>query len=212
MRIFAALTAAMLVLGTTPWALADDAPAKEGGQVGDSAPVARQATEDSATPSRADQLDTLFAQLKAARSDDEATAIEKRIATIWLDSGSDTVDLLMGWTEDALHQKDYSLALDYLDRILTLRPDYAEGWNTRATVEYLKDDYGRSMADLERTLKLEPRHFGALIALGTILQDLGQDKRALDVYRHVIDLDPHLDNVRDAIKDLTNKGADGRDS
>jgi tetratricopeptide (TPR) repeat protein len=211
MRILAALTAAMLVLGTTPWALADDAPTKESGQVGTGAPTTRLATEDAATPSRADQLDTLFKQLKAAKSQAEATSIENSIAAIWLKSGSDTVDLLMTWTEDAIHQKNYSLALDYLDRVITLKPDYAEGWNTRATVEYLKDDYGRSMADIERTLKLEPRHFGALVGLGTILQDIGQDKQALEVYRYVIGLDPHLDNVRDAIKDLTDKGADGRD-
>jgi tetratricopeptide (TPR) repeat protein len=211
MRILAALTAAMLVLGGTPWAWADDAPTKGGGQVGDSTATARQATEDSATPSRADQLDALFTQLKAAKSEAEATSIENRIAAIWLKSGSDTVDLLMTWTEDAVHQKNYSLALDYLDRIITLKPDYAEAWNTRATVEYLNDDYGRSMADIERTLKLEPRHFGALVGLATILQDLGQDKEALTVYRYVIGLDPHLDTARDAIKDLTDKGADGRD-
>ncbi|HVZ13164.1 MAG TPA: hypothetical protein VG894_01775 [Bauldia sp.] len=212
MRILAALAAAMLAFGALVPARADDAPPKVDGRVGDTPPVTRQATEDAAGLSRADQLDALFKRLKAAGSEAEATSIENSIATIWLKSGSDTVDLLMTWTEDAIHQKDYSLAMDYLDRVLTLKPDYAEGWNTRATVEFLNEDYGRSMADIERTLKLEPRHFGALVGLGTILRDLGQDKQALEVYRYVIGLDPYLSNVRDAIKDLTDKGADGRDS
>jgi len=211
MRILAAITAAMLALGATPLAWADDAPAKEDGRVGDLAPVAREAPQDATQLSRADQLNALFKQLKGAGSEDEATKIENSIAAIWMKSGSDTVDLLMTWTEDAVHDKNYGLALDYLDRVVTLKPDYAEGWNTRATVEFLNDDYGRSMADIERTLKLEPRHFGALVGLGTILQDIGEDKQALKVYRYVIDLDPHLTNVRDAIKDLTDKGADGRD-
>ncbi len=202
----------MLALGSMPPAWADDAPSKADGRVGDAAPVTREAPQGGATLSRADQLDALFTQLKNAKSEDEATSIENKIAAIWFKSGSDTVDLLMTWTEDAIHTKDYSLALDYLDRIVTLKPDYAEGWNTRATVEYLNDDYGHSMADIERTLKLEPRHFGALVGLGSILQDIGQDKQALEVYRYVIGLDPHLGNVRDAIKDLTDKGADGRDS
>ncbi len=109
-----------------------------------------------------------------------------------------------------MKDKKYPLALDYLDRILTLKPDYVEGWNTRATVYYLREDYGRALADIEETLKLEPRHFGALTGLGTILREVGEDKRALEVYRKVIVLDPHLETVQKQIDELSGKGVDGR--
>jgi tetratricopeptide (TPR) repeat protein len=133
------------------------------------------------------------------------------IAALWLKSGSDTVDLMMEWTQQAVKDKNYPLALDYLDRIVTLKPDYVEGWNTRATVYYLREDYGRALADIEKTLRIEPRHFGALTGLGTIMREIGDDKRALEVYRKVLVLDPHLESVKDAIKELSDQGVEGRD-
>ncbi len=117
-------------------------------------------------------------------------AAEAAILKLWLESGSDTVDLLMERTLKAMDEKNYSLALDFLDRIVTLEPDYVEGWNKRATVFYLTDDYGKSVSDIERVLSIEPRHFGALAGLGTILRELGDDKRALEAYRQALALDP----------------------
>jgi len=215
------LAAALAVSAGPVLALADDTSGKEDGRVGEapllpaapdtSQPGTREALQTAPTLSRAEQLDALFQTLKNAKSDVEATTAENSIAAIWMKSGSDTVDLMMGWTEDAIQEKDYSLALDYLDRILTLKPDYVEGWNTRATVEYLTDDYGSSIADIEKTLKLEPRHFGALVGLATILREIGQEKRALEVFRYVYGIDPHLPHVKQAIDELTAKGADGLD-
>src|SRR5690349_15748433 len=92
-------------------------------------------------PSREDRLDSLFTTLKSTADKNAAKAAENDIITLWLESGSDTVDLMMSWTLAAIEEKDYGLALDYLDRMLVLRPDYAEGWNKRATVHFLKDDY-----------------------------------------------------------------------
>jgi len=221
MRKFAAAAVAALLIGAPFSVRADDATGKEDGRVGE--PPALAATPDATQPgtrealqsapalSRDQQLDALFKTLKDAKSDAEATAAENSIAAIWMKSGSDTVDLLMGWTEDAIHEKDYPLALDYLDRVITLKPDYVEGWNTRATVEYLDDDYGASIADIEKTLKIEPRHFGALVGLATILREIGQDKRSLEVFRYVYGIDPHLPHVKQAIDELTAKGADGLD-
>ncbi len=148
--------------------------------------------------------------LRTARDQAAAESTENLIAALWLKSGSDTVDLLMDWAQTAVKDKNYPLALDYLDRIVTLQPDYVEGWNTRATVYYLREDYGRALADIERTLAIEPRHFGALTGLGTILREIGEDQRALEVYRKVIVLDPHLESVQKAIDELSGKGADGR--
>jgi len=106
--------------------------------------------------------------------------------------------------------KNYPLALDYLDRILTLKPDYAEGWNVRATVYFLNDDYSRAMFDLDQVLKLEPRHFDALAGLGAVLREMGKEKEALAVFEQALALDPHLDAVATAAAELRKKGIGGR--
>ena len=108
------------------------------------APAAADAPATTApAPSRAEQLDTLFGKLKSAKDDAAARQAEDAIIAIWLQSGSDTVDLLMSWGVQAIAAKHYAEALDILDRVVTLKPDYAEGWNKRATVYYLTDKYGR---------------------------------------------------------------------
>ena len=151
---------------------------------------------------RAEQLDELFASLKTATDPAEAKVAEGGIVKLWLESGSDTVDLLMSWSMAAMESKDYATALDFLDQVLILKPDFAEGWNKRATVYFLLDDYGKSIADIERTLRLEPRHFAALSGLGAILSDLGESQQAIDAYRRALELDPHMDKVKEALDKL----------
>jgi tetratricopeptide (TPR) repeat protein len=158
-------------------------------------------------PSRAERLDMLFATLKTSSDAEAAKAAEDDIIKLWLESGSDTVDLLMGWTLAAIEEKNYALALDYLDRIIVMKPDYAEGWNKRATVHFLVDDYSKAIADIERTLALEPRHFGALSGLGTIMRDIGESERAVTAYRRALDVDPHLDNVKEALDEIEKEEA-----
>jgi tetratricopeptide (TPR) repeat protein len=199
MRIPVVVIAATLALGLTPGFSA----------MAETAGSGRETSTAAEPASRADQLDALFKTLQTAK-DEAAKAAEEGVLKLWLESGSDTVDLLMEWTLKAMDEKDYPLALDFLDRIVTLAPGYAEGWNKRATVFYLTDDYGKSIADIERVLAIEPRHFGALAGLGSILRELGDDKRALAAYRQAIALDPQMENVRQAIEELQ-KDEDGRE-
>jgi tetratricopeptide (TPR) repeat protein len=166
----------------------------------DGVPVATD--QPAAAPSRAEQLDQLFAKLKTAKGDASAGQTENQIIAIWLQSGSDTVDLLMSWSAQAIADKNYARALDILDRVVTLKPDYAEGWNKRATVYFLTDDYSQSISDIEHVLVLEPRHFGALVGLGAIFRELGDDRRAIDAYKQALALDPHLDSARQALDQL----------
>jgi tetratricopeptide (TPR) repeat protein len=161
-------------------------------------------------PDRASRLDTLFETLKSAADPAAAEAAENDIITLWLQSGSDTVDLLMQWTLAAIEERDYALALDYLDRMVIMKPDFAEAWNKRATVHFLLDDYSRAIADIERTLQLEPRHFGALSGLGAIMRDIGENDRAMAAYRRALEYDPHLENVRQALQEIEKETA-GRD-
>ena len=102
----------------------------------------------------------------------------------------------------ATHAKDYTLALDLLDAIVRLKPDFAEGWNKRATVHFLRKDYARSLADIHQTLLLEPRHFGAINGLAVILGQLDEDKRSLEAYRRLLEIYPHNKNARLAIEKL----------
>jgi tetratricopeptide (TPR) repeat protein len=156
---------------------------------------------------KAEKLDELFSALQTAASDEAAQTAESEILHLWLESGSDTVDVLMVWAMKAMDQKDYSLALDFLDRIVTLKPDYVEGWNKRATVYFLTNDYAKSIEDIGRTLALEPRHFGALAGLGMIMRDLGDQKRAIEAYKRALEVDPHLDNVKKDLDALETKDA-----
>jgi tetratricopeptide (TPR) repeat protein len=155
-------------------------------------------------------LDTLFSALKIAPDEASAKAIEERIWALWLISGSDTCNLFMARAKVATDAKDYDLALKLLSAIIEIKPDYVEGWNRRATIYYLKDDYGHAIADIGQVLTREPRHFGALSGLGQMLQEIGDDKDALEAYRKALAIDPHLEHIPDVIKTLTDK-VEGRD-
>ena len=159
---------------------------------------------------RGQDIEFLFGALKAAPDADAAKAVEGRIWAIWLMSPSDTARLLMSRVRTAIEVKNPDLALQLLDTIITLRPDYVEAWNRRATLHYTRKDYGRSLDDIRQILAREPRHFGALAGLGLIMQELGDDKRALDVYRKALDVHPHLPRIPDLIKSLT-ETVEGRD-
>jgi tetratricopeptide (TPR) repeat protein len=150
-------------------------------------------------------LDTLFSALKIAPDDASAKAIEDRIWARWISSGSDTCTLLMSRVKAATDDKDHDLALKLLNAIIALKPGYVEAWNRRATVYYLKQDYAHSIADVAEVLAREPRHFGALSGLGLMLQEIGDDKHALEAYRKALEIDPHLDGIADAVKTLTEK-------
>ncbi len=122
---------------------------------------------------------------------------------MWSDSGSPSMNLLLRRAEKALEeQDDPELALRFLDDLVRLAPDFAEGWNKRATVYFMLGDYGRAVADIERTLALEPRHFGALGGLGMILERLGDDKGAYTAYTQALEVHPNLPGAAKAVDRL----------
>jgi len=162
------------------------------------------ATVPDATPADpAARLDKLFGELKRERNEHAADRIAQQIWQQWLDSGSATVDLLMQWSNDAIQAKKYPVALDFLDQIIALDPKYPEGWNRRATVHYMMGDYAMSMADIDKTLQLEPRHFGALAGMAEILKDTGRKKLALRAYEQVLQIYPMMRTAQSAVESLT---------
>jgi tetratricopeptide (TPR) repeat protein len=155
-------------------------------------------------------LDFLFGALKAAPDEASAKHVEARIWAIWMQTPSDTAALLMLRAKAAMEAQQTDVALKLLDSVIKLRPDYVEGWNRRATLYYLQNDYAHSLADIQQVLIREPRHFGALAGLGMIMQDIGDDKRALDAFRRALAINPHLEKVPELVKSLSEK-VDGRD-
>ena len=155
-------------------------------------------------------LDFLFGALKAAPDDTSAKHVEARIWAIWMQTPSDTTALLMSRAKAAMDAQNTDVAIKLLDAVVKLHPEYIEGWNRRATLYYLKNDYAHSLADIEQVLAREPRHFGALAGLGMIMQDLGDEKRALDAFRKALAINPHLEKVPELVKTLSEK-VEGRD-
>jgi tetratricopeptide (TPR) repeat protein len=159
---------------------------------------------------RAQNLDRLFEALKVAPDEESGKFIENRIWAIWMTSTSDTANLLMGRVKTAVEAQDLDLAIKLLNAIVDIKPDFTEAWNRRATVYYAKKEFGRALADIREVLAREPRHFGALSGLGIILQELGDEKHALEAFRRALAIHPHIERVPDAIKKLSEK-IDGRD-
>jgi tetratricopeptide (TPR) repeat protein len=153
--------------------------------------------------------DFLFGALRVAPDDASAKAIEDRIWAVWTGAGNETTNLLMSRAKKATDDKDYDLALRMLSAIIEIKPDFTEAWNRRATVYFLKRDYVNSVADIGKVLAREPRHFGALSGLGLIMQDMGDDKHALDAYRKALEVYPRLKGMDEKVKTLKEK-VDGR--
>jgi len=155
-------------------------------------------------------LDKLFEALKIAPSEESAKFVENRIWALWFAAGGDTGNLLMARVKTAMDGKDLDLAIKLLNAIIDIKPDYVEAWNRRATIYFTRKDYGAALADLGEVLAREPRHFGALSGLGMILQEIGDDKHALDAFRRALAVHPKLEKIPDMVKRLTEK-VEGRD-
>jgi tetratricopeptide (TPR) repeat protein len=147
-------------------------------------------------------LDRLFAQLRQADDKDMAAVLENAIQAMWLRSGSPTADVLMKQAGEATEAKSYGPALAILDTVVELYPDFAEGWNRRATVHFLRGDYTSSLSDIEQVLALEPRHYGALSGLGAIEKERGNGRAALRALRRAKMINPNLDSIDDRIREL----------
>jgi tetratricopeptide (TPR) repeat protein len=172
-----------------------------------------QPPKDLPRPQRGDRtrnLDFLFGALKAAPDAESAKQVENRIWALWLASGSDTANLLMTRAKTAIDANDLDLAIELLDAIIKIKPDYIEAWNRRATIHYMRKEFGQSLQDIHQVLKLEPRHFGAMSGLGMILQEFGDERHALDVFRRALEINPHLSKIDEMVKSLSEK-VEGRD-
>jgi tetratricopeptide (TPR) repeat protein len=144
------------------------------------------------------KLDSLFAELQTDDAQ-EAEQTEQEIWNEWSKSGSPAMDLLLQRGRQALSDGDPSLAIEHLTALVDHAPDFAEGWNARATAYYQTGDLGPAIADIGRALTLNPRHFGALSGLGMIFEELGRPEQALEVYKATLAINPFAPGVKDAV-------------
>jgi Tfp pilus assembly protein PilF len=153
-------------------------------------------------PKHQSRLDQLFERLSASGSEAEASSIAEQIARIWSRTGSDTLDLLMERVQGSMTANDGVTALDLLDSILALKPDFMEAYSRRAAVHFQRKDMDAAMRDLRRALAMEPRHFQALAGVGMIYQQAGEPKLALKAFREALKINPHIKGIREAAERL----------
>ena len=177
----------------------------DGGKASAEAPAPRAEAEHGSQ-----SLDRLYERLAAAGDEEEAAGIARLIERRWSRSGSPTADLLMARAVVAVAERDTALAVELLDRVVALSPNWAEAWNKRSTVFFMMGDNERAAADIQRALALDPRNYDAWAGLATLFREKDDDKHALEAYRHALAIHPFMPKVKD-IADKLAPGVDGRD-
>ncbi|WP_026616258.1 tetratricopeptide repeat protein [Ensifer aridi] len=171
-------------------------------------PSAQAEVASLATPK--ERLDALFAELKKEGDEEKARQVADRIRLEWQDSGSATVNLLMQWANTAITDDKHAVALDILDQVIVLAPNYVEGWNRRATLHYQMGNYRKSMSDIYRVLAIEPRHFGALAGMATMLETSGKNELAMRAWQQFLDIYPSDRKAQEQLGELAEKLAGSR--
>ena len=157
-------------------------------------------------PVRADQNDVklsdLFRQLQSAPELTQAQLIERRIWGIWHTHTDPQVYKTMAVGVLSMRSGALKKALAAFDRIVAIDPNFAEGWNKRATIYYMMGRYTASVNDIQRALYLEPRHFGALSGLGLIFDAIGKGDAALKVWKQALAIHPNMPRIRSRMLEL----------
>ena len=159
---------------------------------------------------RSAALSTHFSQLQATSDETQIVALERAILGEWRLSGDPEVDRMLERATALVEQWAFDEALTLLDEVIARRPGFAEGWNQRATLHYIRNDFAASMVDIDRTLSLEPRHFGALAGLGEIHLKMGEPALALAAFERALEVHPHLPVVRFKVEQLREARAGGQ--
>lgn len=147
-------------------------------------------------------LDGLFQRLKLTADPGEAQVIEGAIWRLWTHTGIREVDAVMAQGIHSMNLGAHADALTRFDDVVRRAPGFAEGWNKRATVHYLMGDFTASVADIRRTLALEPRHFGALSGMGLIFDAIGNRPAALKVWEKALQINPHMPSIVERVRQL----------
>ena len=161
--------------------------------------LARAQDAGTGTQTSETRLERLFQRLKEAPNAEAAKPIASQIEKSFERSSSDTADLLLQRVKAAMDAKNFLLALDVLDHLIPLKPDWAEPYHRRATVHFLLKDEDAAMRDIRATLAREPRHFHALAGLGAMLRMMGNKKGAYRAFEKVVDIHPYFEDLRETL-------------
>jgi tetratricopeptide (TPR) repeat protein len=160
-------------------------------------------------PALADQndsrLDALFERLQETSDPAEAAGLQQRIWQIWIESDDAASSQLMRRGMTAMASGEHETALDAFDTLVAQAPAFAEAWNKRATLYYLLGRLDESVNDIQQTLELEPRHFGALSGLALIYDAVDNPEAALRSLEAALAINPHLQGSRERIEQLREK-------
>ncbi len=148
------------------------------------------------------RLNDLFTELRSAQTMTDVAGIEAQIWHVWSLTNDPTVDRVLAGGTAAMNSRAFDAALASFNTVIEMKPEFAEGWNKRATLYYLMGEYALSITDVERTLALEPRHFGALSGLGLIHMTLENPAQALDAFERSLAVHPHLLHAKRMIEKL----------
>ena len=143
----------------------------------------------------ADQLDSrlieLFDKLYVAENNKEINNLTHDIWKIWDETNDPKIKADYHRGLEAMRIGDFVMSIDFFTRVIEKNPDFAEGWNKRATVYYILGQFDKSMIDINKTLLLEPRHFGAMDGMGLIFIQLQQYDKAIKIYDQMLEIFPH---------------------
>ena len=147
-------------------------------------------------------LNNFYNRLAKVDDEESASMLETVIEVMWHRSGSDTVDLLMSRSLAAVNDQNSELALELLDSVTEMAPMYTEGWNRKAYVHFSNKQYGAAIADLRQALALDPKHFKAMDGLANVMREIGDKKRALQIYRTLLKVHPFWPGAKLAMEEL----------
>lgn len=205
MRILPALAA--LLIAVPAWAQTPTplptSPQPAAGPKAAAPEMSRAERAEEAALDRREKTDNLLDRLALTRDGREAKLVETMIWKQWVESGSPTGDLLLEYGATALNENDAGKARALLDALVETTPEFAEGWNKRATLNYYAGRYDQALSDVNAALALEPRHFAALSGRGLVLEALNRKAEALESYRLALAVYPAMEGLKDKVRDLT---------
>ena len=153
---------------------------------------------------RVGDIQVMPALVQALRDDDGEVrdAAQNAMWAIWLRSGNDDIDTLMAEGIRFMEQQQYAEAVDIFDQMIARAPQFAEGYNKRATLYYLMEEFDKSIADIHRTLELNPVHFGALSGMGLCYLGLDDPRKALEWFERAVAVNPNMDTIQTYIQQI----------